>query len=197
MRAFGLAASRIRLAAAIALAAFAVHQLRYLLAFGGGSSEELAQRGHGYLETVLPGIAVLGLAILAATVLGAIGGPQARRSPVVLRALACAAALLSIFLLQELLEWAVAPERQVALATALVGAGAWVALPLSVAFGAAVSLLLGGLESVERVLAVALAAPSVVRSARTMGAARPASGVISLRAPLAFGLARRPPPLVA
>jgi hypothetical protein len=193
----GSAAGRIRLAAMIALGAFAVHQLRYTLAFGDASAAQLAQRGHGYLETVVPGLAVLGLAVLAATALRALSGGGTRRTPIPLRALACAFALFSIFTVQELLEWALASGQGPDLATMMLGAGAWTALPLSALFGLAVSLLLGGLEGIERAIASALAPAPLPRAARSQGQPRRARGGPSLGAPLAFGLARRPPPSAA
>jgi hypothetical protein len=193
----GSAAGRIRLAAMIALGAFAVHQLRYSLAFGDASAGRLAERGHGYLETLVPGLAVLGLAVLAATALRALSGGGTRRTPILVRALACAVALLCIFTVQELLEWVLSSGQGPDLLALLFGAGAWIALPLSALFGLAVSLLLGGLEGIERAVASALAPAPRLRPERSRGRPRRARGGPSLGAPLAFGLARRPPPPAA
>jgi len=52
-------------AAALPLAALAVHQLRYLLAYGGGAGRELAATGHGYLTSVVPWL-LAGAALAAA-----------------------------------------------------------------------------------------------------------------------------------
>ena len=43
-------AHRVRLAAILAVGAFALHQLRFLIAFGDSSSAELAQQGHRYMS---------------------------------------------------------------------------------------------------------------------------------------------------
>ena len=55
-------AHRVRLAAILAVGAFALHQLRFLIAFGDSSSAELAQQGHRYMSELLAPIAVLVLA---------------------------------------------------------------------------------------------------------------------------------------
>ena len=39
--------------------ALAVHQLRFLLAFGGGAGTELARQGHSYLHSLVPWIVLL------------------------------------------------------------------------------------------------------------------------------------------
>ena len=46
--------STARSAALIALAALAVHQLRYLLAYGSAAHEQLLRQGHAYLFGALP-----------------------------------------------------------------------------------------------------------------------------------------------
>ena len=48
----------------IPIAAFAVHQLRFLLAFGGGAGAELRETGHSYFHSVVPWIMlVVGLSV--------------------------------------------------------------------------------------------------------------------------------------
>ena len=50
-------------AALVPAAAVAVHQLRYLLAFGGNAGAELAREGHSYLHSLVPWImALIGVA---------------------------------------------------------------------------------------------------------------------------------------
>ena len=56
--------SRVRMAgfapvAVLAPAAFAVHQLRFMLAFGGGAGAELQRTGHSYLHSLVPWIVLL------------------------------------------------------------------------------------------------------------------------------------------
>jgi hypothetical protein len=79
----------------------------------------------------------------------------------------------------------------------MLAGGGWVALPLAVAIGALTALLARLLEGVERVIAVIHAErPLRSRAPAVRGRALPARGISLLSAPLAFGLARRPPPLV-
>ena len=74
-------AHRARLAAILALGAFAVHQLRYLIAFGSSSSEELARQGHGYMAAWLPILGVFTISALLGTLIrGRFGARLAQAS---------------------------------------------------------------------------------------------------------------------
>ena len=46
--------STLRVTAFLLVAALGVHELRYVLAYGGRASDELAHQGHGYLMTLTP-----------------------------------------------------------------------------------------------------------------------------------------------
>src|SRR3954452_20216555 len=71
-----------RLAALLCAGALAVHELRYLLAFGAGSGRALAHDGHAYLGAINPLVAVLVAGVLAQLMrLGARGGAQAGARP--------------------------------------------------------------------------------------------------------------------
>jgi hypothetical protein len=68
-------ASRVWVLAPVALmpaAAFAVHQLRYYLAFGSAASVELRRTGHSYLHSVVPWIVLL-VALAVGGLLRALG----------------------------------------------------------------------------------------------------------------------------
>ena len=78
-------AHRVRLASILAVGAFALHQLRYLIAVGGRSSTAPPE-GHRYMSDLLPPIAVLVLAALLATLIRgteAAATPDGRRWPAV------------------------------------------------------------------------------------------------------------------
>jgi hypothetical protein len=60
-------------AALMPAAAFAVHQLRFMLAFGGHAGIELQRSGHSYLHSVVPWIALL-IAMAAGGFLWVVGG---------------------------------------------------------------------------------------------------------------------------
>jgi hypothetical protein len=182
-------AHRVRLASILAVGAFGLHQLRYLIAFGGSSGTE----GHRYMSDLLAPIAVLVLAAFLATLIRGTEGATPERTPLVRRVAVFAAALLAIFVGQETLEGLIA-GHSAGVATVLSNGG-WVALPLALAIGALAALLTRVLEGVERVIAVIhTERPPRSRAPAISGRALPARAINLLFAPLAFGLARRPPP---
>jgi hypothetical protein len=186
------AAHRVRLASILAVGAFGLHQLRYLIAFGGSSATE----GHRYMADLLPPIAVLVLAAFLATLIRGTEGATPERTPLARRIAVFAGALLAIFVGQEMLEGLFAGHS--AGAATLLSDGGWIALPFALAIGTVAALLARVLEGVERVIAVIHAErPLRSRAPAVSGRGLPARVVSLLSAPLAFGLARRPPPPVA
>ena len=190
---------RMRGAALLVLGALAVHQLRYLLAFGPQSGEALHRDGHGYLAQVLPVLVALASAgLVAGLVAGALtsrGSGRAARVPA--RALIYAAALLLVFAAQELAEGLVAPGHPAGVA-ALVGGGGWLAAPLALILGLSAAIVERLLDRAERAISERLEAvthPSP--AADPPGAAAGPVRVPLSATPLAFGLARRPPPAFA
>jgi hypothetical protein len=188
-------AHRVRLAAILVVGAFALHQLRFLIAFGGSSSAELSQ-GHRYMSELLPPIAVLVLAAALATLLRGTEGASPTRAPLARRVALFTAALLSIYVGQESLEGILAAGHPGGPA-ALLAHGGWIALPLALAIGGLSALLARALEKVERAIAVVHATWSHrSRAPASRGRPLPARGPRLPSTPLAFGLARRPPPPV-
>jgi hypothetical protein len=183
-------AHRVRLAAILSLGAFALHQLRYLIASVGPSAAE----GHRYMGDLLPALAVLVLAAILGTVLRGTEGAAHAGGPLARRVLVFAGALLAVYVSQELLEGLMAAGHPASFGALLAGGG-WVALPLALAIGALAALLVRLLEGVERVIAVIhTERPLRSRAPAVRGRALRAHGISLLSAPLAFGLARRPPP---
>lgn len=186
-----------RAAALIAVAELGVHQLRYLLAFGAATGDELAHQGHSYLGAAAPILAALAVSAVAAGVLrAALRGDRARAElPLRSRAALFSVAILSVYCVQELAEGALAAGHPTGTA-ALLANGGLLALPLSFALGFIGALLDRGFTGLERLVATRhRPSPRLPRaSARARAHASP---VITIRAasPLAFGLARRPPPL--
>jgi hypothetical protein len=180
---------RYRGMALLPLAALAVHQLRYGLAFGADAQERLALEGHGYLGS-LEAVAVMLCAVafgsfltrLAGAWCGKPGDAGGRRHGTLKLWAAAALALVVIYSGQELLEGMLAAGHPPGVEGVL-GHGGWLMTPLSIAIGGLLALLLRGAEAV-------LAA---VRRAR---AARPLTSVAAL-APVrrAFVAARRRPAL--
>ena len=189
----GLGAA-VRLGALLAFAAFGLHQFRYLAAHGSGSGEALAAHGHSYLAGALPYLVALLLAALLATVLRARAASPGASGRFLPRAGAYAVAILLVYCCQELLEGMLAGGHPTG-ADALLAHAGWLALPLAIVFGAGAALLVVALEGLESVLADALARPALPQAPRDSGGAPFARRAASRPSPLAFGIARRPPPL--
>jgi hypothetical protein len=186
-------AHRARLAALLALGAFAVHQLRYLASFGG--SAELAHQGHGYMADLLPPIAVFSLAALVATLIrGTEGAPPVRVS-MARRVPLFAAGLVAVFAGQESLEGMLAAGHPAGFA-GVFGHGGWVALPLAILVGFCCALVARLLEGVEVAIARAHRPRPRRRAQMLEGRRSYAAPMLPQISPLAFGLARRPPPAV-
>jgi hypothetical protein len=188
-----------RSAALIALAALAVHQLRYLLAYGPASHHELSRQGHAYLSQALPLLLGFVTAALLAGLIRAAMGTVPRRTalaPAGLRALGYAAAIAGVFTVQETTEGLLFAGHASGTA-AVLGAGGWLALPLAALFGVLCAALDGGLAKLEALIAPGASPTPRRRAPQRLGgpASRLSAPMASL--PLAFGLARRPPPIAA
>jgi hypothetical protein len=184
-----------RATALVTLGSLLVHQLRFELAFGGAAGQALASEGHGYLAGVIPPIVAMSVAAaVAATLMRALRGSDARSVPTWHRALLYAGALLVVFTAQELAEGALAAGHPAGVAGVL-GGGGWIAIPLSLAIGVVAALVARLLDHTEeRIHATATVARSLraPRSVPAPAIALPRPPLASLT--LAFGLARRPPP---
>ncbi|MDX6643119.1 MAG: hypothetical protein QOD76_1081 [Solirubrobacteraceae bacterium] len=186
---------RFRAAALIAAGALAVHELRYLLAYGDRSGAEAAAQGHAYLTSVTTVLAAL-LVVAVATFIarlarGARAAPAASlHSPGRLWA-ALAIAVLTIFVLQESAEGLLSSGHPAGL-DGVFGHGGWLALPLAAAVGALIALALGGAA------ASAAPVPGWTRSAHWPIDAIPRRPVLFRaqvrRDPLARHMAGRGPP---
>ena len=127
-------------AAVVPAAALVVHQLRYLLAFGGNAGMELARQGHSYLHSVVPWI-VLSIGLAVGAFLWALGSalrgqrsvPRYTLSLVALWVL-CSACLVGIYVAQESLEGLFATGHPGGVA-GIFGYGGWWAVPVSMCVG--------------------------------------------------------------
>ena len=120
--------------------ALAVHQLRYMLAFGVSAGSVLARQGHSYLHSVVPWV-VLALGIALGAFLWSIGramGGQRSLSRYTLSFTAlwalCSAALLSVYVAQEMLEGLMVSGHPAGL-VGVFGYGGWWAAPVAVCVG--------------------------------------------------------------
>ena len=136
-------ASRLRSCVLLAAGALGLHQLRYMLAFGGGAGHALRAQGHAYLGPVTAAVVsglilalALGLQRLAA---GTVAATTNHR--LVRLWSAASASLLAIYAAQESIEGVLAPGHPAG-AAALTANGGWVALPLAAALGLLIALAL-------------------------------------------------------
>lgn len=177
--------------------AFAVHQARYVLAYGHGSSHRLADQGHAYLTPLL-GIAALVLALGAGAYLLRLarGRAPARTGPPRSLArswLASSAGLVALYSLQEGLEGLLEPAHPAGVA-GVFGGGGWLALPLSLLIGLAIALALRGADSAPELVPRPLTRP---RRVALVGFHRPRGIVPAPRDAVARHLAGRGPPLAS
>jgi len=182
------------------LGAFAVHQLRYELAFGSDASRELADQGHAYLHELTPWIVLavaLGLGGLIARLARAWRNGEADRGDgrcvVMLWALA-SAGLFSIYVGQELLEGLLASGHPPGLTGVLADGGLW-ALPSSIAVGGLLVLTVaGGRALVARVARLRRESRRIAGARGSKLVVRPASVALARLTPLASAAAGRAPP---
>jgi len=194
---------RIRAGALVSAGALGVHDLRYLLAYGGDSSHELSVQGHAYLALATPliaGLVVLAAAAFAARLArayasgdGGDGGPLASTR----RMWACASALLvSVYACQEWVEGLLSEGHPGGIAAPF-SHGGWLALPLALAIGFLIALALRGAAR-----AIAVAARHCTRLPEASQLQLPCRIAGSVWAPVAQGalgsrLSPRAPPASA
>jgi hypothetical protein len=145
----GVLVKRFAPLAVMPAAAFAVHQLRYWLAFGGRAAATLQAQGHSYLHSLVPWLVLL-IALAVGCFLRSLGRafagecslPRYTVSFAVLWML-CAAGLVAIFALQESLEGLLVTGHPAGL-VGIFGYGGWWAVPASLAVGLVLAALFHG-----------------------------------------------------
>ncbi|MCW3010087.1 MAG: hypothetical protein JWO90_491 [Solirubrobacterales bacterium] len=188
----------LRLFALLIVGGLALHELRYLLAFGSHAGDVAAAQGHAYLALTGPLLGLIATSALACLVLrSATTGTHCSVRAVRVRRLwpLLSVGLLVLFVGQELLEGALTVGHPSGF-DAVLGGGGWIAAPLSVLVGGAIAVSV-------RVVARFVAAVRATHCRRPcLLAARPAA-VWAARVPrgrrrlppLARHLAGRAPPL--
>jgi hypothetical protein len=187
---------RLRCFALLGAGALGLHELRYLIGYGGDAGRALGEQGHGYLDAVTAVVALTLVAALAALVAALVRGAGAAKRPPRrwrVRWLACSGALLAVFTLQELVEGALSPGHPAGL-VGVAGSGGWIAVPLALAIGAVVAALLRGAEAVIARFAAPLRRPPL-RAPRSALARAPLQVGPRVLALLASSGAQRAPPL--
>ena len=191
-----------RRSAALALmpaAAFAVHQLRYWLAFGGHAGAQLQAQGHSYLHSLVPWIVLLIAIAVGGFLRGlgrALGGScSLARYTVSFAALwlLCAGSLVAIYVCQEFLEGLFATGHPAGL-TGIFGYAGWCAVPAALGVGLVLATIFHGARWVLQEVAdrSGRRVPTIPRQSPT--ARGPGAVWIPRPAPLAGGSSGRGPP---
>ena len=180
-------------------AAFAVHQLRYWLAFGGHAGLFLNRQGHLYLHSLAPWLA-LAVAIAIGAFLQALGralGGQCSRSRYTLSFaalwLVCAAALVAIYVSQELLEGVLASGHPAGL-VGVFGYGGWWSVPAALAVGLVLAAAFHGARWALHEVAERRSAKLRARREHNPSPRPSDSALVPRLAPLADGWSDRGPP---
>lgn len=195
----GVAVRRFAPAALMPAGAFAVHQLRYWLAYGSHAAAELQQQGHSYLHSVVPWIVLL-MALSAGAFLVALGRAFGGRSSLPRHSLSmatlwllCSACLLAIYVSQEALEGLFATGHPGGLA-GIFGYGGWWSIPAAVAVGLVLTAAFHGAHQVLQVVAARWARRVPPASRRPERARARRAVLLPAPAPLADGWSGRGPP---
>lgn len=180
-------------------AAFAVHQLRYWLAFGSRAAAELQAQGHSYLHSVVPWIMVL-IALAVGVFLQALGRAFSGQSSVPRFTISftglwllCAASLVGIYTCQEFLEGFFLTGHPTGL-LGIFGYGGWWAVPASLAVGLVLAAVFHGAGWVLRELAERYRSDVWLAPRRSAPARLPETFPLARPAPLAGGWSGRGPP---
>ena len=146
-----LSVPALRAAVALLGGSLAVHELRYAFAYGQEAESALAHHGHGYLANVTAVVGVL-IALVLGRALAAVANGQAQAPRVGLRKLwlVSSAALLAVYCGQELLEGVFASGHPGG-ATGVVQHGGILAVPISLAVGGAIALIVRVARAIQGV----------------------------------------------
>ncbi len=184
----------------VPVAAFAVHQLRFLLAFGSGAGLALKQTGHSYLHSVVPWIVLL-VGLSVGTFLWALGkaasgrrSASGRRLSFAVLWLACAGCLLAIYCAQEFLEGLIATGHPTGIEGIFGFGGLW-AIPSAAGVGLVLAAIFYGARWTLDELSDRHAVPMPATPRRIPCVARPRVSALSPAAPLVRGWSDRGPPL--
>jgi hypothetical protein len=180
-------------------AAFAVHQLRYWLAFHGSAGLQLERQGHSYLHSVVPWLVAL-LALALGAFLVSLGRAFARQRTVARYSISLAAlwvicgfSLLAIYVAQECLEGLFATGHPSGLA-GIFGLGGWWAIPASACVGLVLAAVFHGARWVLNEVSERQAHRAHVPARPVFSLRLPSDALLPRLVPLAEGWSGRGPP---
>lgn len=193
----GIAVNWVAPAALMPAGAFAVHQLRYWLAFGSRAGLMLQRQGHSYLHSVAPWIVLL-IAVSAGILLRALGRAVGGRGSLPRYTLSftalwllCAACLVAIYAGQEFLEGLLATGHPAGLVGIFGYGGGW-SVPAALAVGLVLAAIFYGFQWVLHQVGERRRFLAPVR--RRLLACVPQTVLVPRLAPLAKGWSDRGPP---
>jgi hypothetical protein len=198
----GFLRGRSRLAARAGLvpvAAFAVHQLRFLLAFGSGAGAELRETGHSYLHSVVPWIMLL-VGLSVGTFLWSLGQSAAGKRSASRRGhsflnlwLVCASCLLAIYCTQEFLEGLFATGHPTGIEGIFGFGGLW-AIPSATGIGLVLATVMHGASWTLAQVSSRCGRLREAPARRVPSVERPSEVVRTCAEPLVRGWSGRGPP---
>lgn len=169
--------------AALLVACVAVHELRYLVVFGGDAGRLIGHQGHPALAVITP---------MLALVLGGLLGHLAPRGRLTWPTLAVG--LLAIYAIQAACEGVIAPGPLTGEGS-VEGHSGWIALPLILAFSGLVTYLAGAMRArLNARVARAIRLGALRAAADDLSPLGPGRGV-PIRRGFGRHLASRPPPV--
>jgi hypothetical protein len=185
----------LRSASLLALGALAVHDGRFALSYGHASGRVLAGEGHAYLTWVGP-VVLLAVLVAAVGFVTRLARPAPGAPPVPRRRLrlwlTVAGLLLAVYTVQEWSEGLLAAGHPGGLLEPFAHGG-WVVVPLAMAAGGIITLLLWGADAA---LARAAAVLAFAQRLRAEGPRAPRDVHRARRPALALQGAGRAPPLL-
>jgi hypothetical protein len=180
-------------------AAFAVHQLRYVLAYRSSAGMELQRTGHSYLHSLVPWVVLL-LGVTAGCFLRSLGRALSSHTSAARFTLsftglwsACSGALMAIFVCQELLEGMFATGHPAGL-VGVFGYGGWWALPAALCVGLVLAAVFHGARWVIEEVSRRCAQQIQVAGRPASAPSRPQLALILAPEPLLAGWSSRGPP---
>jgi hypothetical protein len=198
-REFGGVVRRVAPLALMPAAAFAVHQLRYWLAFGSQTGAELRAQGHSYLHSVVPWIVLL-MALSVGAFVRALGRALGGRCSLPRYTLSftavwlvCAACLVAVYSTQEFLEGLFATGHPGGL-IGIFGYGGWWSVPAALAVGLVLAAGFHGAYWVLREVAERHGRRIATPRRCVVLADAPRNAMLPRLAPLAEGWSGRGPP---
>jgi hypothetical protein len=190
---------RLAPAALMPASAFAVHELRYWLAFHKLAGAELQRQGHAYLHSLAPWLVLLVALATGAFVhaLGrAFGGKTSLgRHTVSFLALwlICSGLLVAIYISQELLEGLFAAGHPAGL-VGVFGYGGWWSVPAALGVGLVLAAAFHGARGLLHELATRRSRSRAIRLAPEAAMPRALTVLLPRLAPIAGGWSGRGPP---